>query len=324
MMNRHSLTRRARIIVLAALCGGLFGHNPAIAAAGRATTKTAGADPAAADSTGKIVEAGKKFVYKQSAGAPQELEVYYPAGWSASGPAVPGVILFHGGSWSGGNLLQFRYACQYLASRGLVAATANYRMWTKAERERLPADESYKRVCVRDAKSAIRWMKQHAGELGIDPQRLITGGGSAGGHIAVLATLNPGLNDPADPAGIDTRVAAYLLFNPAFRADDSADPEVDVLRHLGSGMAPAVFFFGTNDQTWKPGTDALLAKLRAQGGSAAELWLGAGQAHGFFNRGPWQEVTLAEADRFLVRLGFLQGNGTLAPPASGEKLVRAP
>jgi len=141
-----------------------------------------------------------------------------------------GVILFHGGGWSGGDLTQFRYANRYLASRGLVAATADYRMLTKAERDRLPASETNKRVCVTDAKSAIRWFKQHAADLGIDPQRIITGGGSAGGHVAVLATLNPGLNDPADPKDFDPRVAAYLLFNPAFRAADSADPAVDVLR----------------------------------------------------------------------------------------------
>ena len=42
------------------------------------------------------------------------------------------------------------------------------------------------------------------------PQRLITGGGSAGGHVSVLATLNPGLNDPQDPREFDTRVAETL------------------------------------------------------------------------------------------------------------------
>jgi acetyl esterase/lipase len=167
-------------------------------------------------------------------------------------------------------------------------------------------------------------MKQHAGELGIDPRRLITGGGSAGGHVSVLATLNPGLDDPRDPKEFDTRVAAYLLFNPAFRASDSTDPEIDVLRYLGSGMAPAILFFGTDDRTWKPGSDALLEKLKARGGSTAELWLAAGQGHGFFNRPPWQDVALAEADRFLVRQGLLQGAATIVPPVSGEKLVRAP
>ncbi len=273
---------------------------------------------------GADVPPGKVYTYKHSGDAPRQLEIYFPPGWSRTAPRGPGVILFHGGGWSGGSLTQFRHACRYLASRGLVAATANYRMLTRAERERLPAGESYKRVCVTDAKSAIRWMKQHAEELRIDPARLITGGGSAGGHISVLATLTPGLDDPADPPGIDTRVAAYLLFNPAFRATDREDPAIDVLAHLGRGLAPAVIFFGTEDAAWKPGTDALLTQLRARGESRAELWLAAGQSHGFFNRPPWQDVTLREADRFLVRLGFLRGEPTLASPAGGATLTRGP
>lgn len=315
-MKFPPLSRIGRLLVcfVVLICAG------AQAAAPKASKKAGDADT---DPFASNVEPGRKYVYKHSAGAPRELEVYFPPDRPPGASPVPGVILFHGGGWSGGNLQQFRHACRYLASRGLVAATANYRMLTKAERTGGTDSESYKRVCVTDAKSAIRWLKQHAGELGIDPARLITGGGSAGGHVSVLATLNPGLNDPADPAGFDTRVAAYLLFNPAFRASDSADAEIDVLRHLASGMAPAIFFFGTNDATWKPGSDVLLAKLQARGRSNAELWVAEGQAHGFFNRAPWQDVTLAEADRFLVRLGLLRGAGTLPAPAGGEKLVRA-
>jgi acetyl esterase len=281
--------------------------------------------PSAPDDTSAVeVPPGKTYVYKQSGGEPRDLEVYFPKNWEPSKNKVPGVIFFHGGSWRGGTLDQFRYACNYLAGRGLVAATVNYRMLAKDDKKSLAAGESYKRVCITDAKSAIRWMKQHAGELGIDPQRLIAGGGSAGGHVAVLATTNPGLDDPADPKEFDTRVAAYLLFNPAFKNTDSADPQVDVLKHLTKDFPPAIFFFGDKDHGWKAGTDALRAKLKSLGHPGGELWIAEGQGHGFFNRPPWQDVTLARADRFLVEHGFLKGSPTLPPPAGGEKLVQAP
>lgn len=263
---------------------------------------------------------GKVFVYKESAGQARQMEVYVPADWDPARSKVPGLLLFHGGGWSGGSLSQFRTACHYFASRGLVAATANYRMLAKAEASGLPAGESRKRVCIADAKSAIRWMKQHADNLGIDPERLIVGGGSAGGHIAVLATLNPGLDDPADPKDVDTRVAAYVLFNPAFSPDDSQDGEVDVLRHLKPTLAPAIAFFGSDD-TWKVGWDAAYAKMGALGIATTDLQIAPGQAHGFFNRDPWQTATLIAADRFLARLGFLAGEPTLAPPADGIQLV---
>ena len=141
--------------------------------------------------------------------------------------------------------------------------------------------------------------------------------------IAVLATTNPGLNDPADPQGFDTTVAAYLLFNPAFIAKDSADSEVDVMQHLTAAFPPAILFFGTKDG-WKIGSDAALQKLKTLGNTTAELWTAEGQAHGFFRQGPWQSLTLSAADRFLVEHGFLKGNCTLTPPSDGTKLIKAP
>jgi acetyl esterase/lipase len=194
-------------------------------------------------------------------------------------------------------------------------------MLTGAEAQALPAGETRKRVCVTDAKSAIRWFKQHAPELGVDPTRIITGGGSAGGHVSALATLNPGLNDPADPKDIDTSVVAYLWFNPAFAKDDLKDHEIDVLAHMKADLAPAISFFGDRD-TWKQGWDTAYAKWQSLGVKTIDLQIAPGQAHSFFNTDPWQTVTLIAADRFLVKLGLLTGEPTKVMPASGEKLVQ--
>ncbi|HEY1080883.1 MAG TPA: alpha/beta hydrolase [Prosthecobacter sp.] len=263
---------------------------------------------------------GKPYVYKTSAGEPRHMEIYFPPGHNAATAKVPGLILFHGGGWTGGSLSQFRTACAYFASRGLVCATVDYQMLSKADVKKRPAGESHKRVCITDAKSAIRWFKQKAPELGLDPQRIITGGGSAGGHISALATLNPGLNDPADAADMDTRVVAYLWFNPAFTADDQADPEVNVLPFLKADLAPAIAFFGTKDP-WKKGWDTVQQRVKSLGSSSTELWLAEGQSHSFFNKGPWQRATLIAADRFLVKHGLLSGEPALLAPESGEKLV---
>lgn len=264
---------------------------------------------------------GDVRVYKSSAGKPRQLELYFPPNHDPAKAKVPGLILFHGGGWRGGSLKQFRAACDYFASRGLVCATAEYRMLTKEESAALPNGETLKRVCITDAKSAIRWFKQNAAGLGIDPARIITGGGSAGGHISALATLNPGLNDPADPAGIDTSVVAYLWFNPAFSPNDLQDPEVDVMRFLRKDLAPAIVFFGTED-TWKEGWDATFAKLLEMGTASVDLQLAEGEKHSFFNNEPWRSVTLIAADRFLVGLGLLKGEPTRKAPASGESLVK--
>jgi len=297
-----------------------FNHHHALIAAlllSPALTLDAGENRAPA---GSDAPPGKRYAYKQSAGKPREMEIYFPPNHDPSKAKVPGVILFHGGSWSGGSLSQFRKACEYFASRGLVCATAEYRMLTKDESAKLPDGETKKRACITDAKTAIRWFKQNAGELGIDPQRIITGGGSAGGHISALATLNSGLNDPADPTDIDTSVVAYLWFNPAFAPDDTKDAEVDVLRHLRKDIAPAIAFFGTED-SWLPGWTTAYTKLQSLGNTTTDLQFAQGQAHSFFNKGPWQTVTLIAADRFLMKQGLLTGEPTLKAPDTGEKLV---
>lgn len=266
---------------------------------------------------------GRQFVYKHSAGRPREIEVFLPPTHDPAKHKVPGVLLFHGGGWHLGDMADLRPLCNYLASRGLVAATANYRMMTPRE-SRSP--EGDKRVCIIDAKTAIRWFKQHAAKFGFDPDRLVVGGGSAGGHIALLATTNPGLDDPDDPEelrAIDTGVVAYLLQNPAFQEGDRKDPEVDVLVHARKGMAPAWVTFGTEDN-WKAGWDTVHPRLVAVG-QKIEYWLAEGQGHSFFNKNPaWGLASWISADRFLVKLGLLTGDCPLAAPASGEQFVAAP
>jgi acetyl esterase/lipase len=284
--------------------------------------------PARADAPDDRAESdtapGEAFVYKESGGQPQRLEVYFPPAHNPAKAKVPAIIFFHGGSWQGGNLTQFRAACRHFAERGLVAVTAEYRMHPKGTPDFNESGESRKRVCITDAKSAIRWLKTKAAEFGIDPQKIIVGGGSAGGHLAVLATRQPGLDDPSDDTSIDTKVAAYVLFNPAFEQKDQTDREVDALQHIGGDMAPAIVFFGDQDSAWLPGWDAVHARL-AEAGARVEYWQAPGHKHGFFNRTSRQRTLLQKADRFLASLGLLQARDEDAPAAvGGMKLVLVP
>jgi acetyl esterase len=263
---------------------------------------------------GKNPPPARTVHYKESGGKPRRMELYLPPGHDAAKAKVPGLILFHGGGWSGGTPAQFAVACDYFASRGLVCATVEYQLMKKGA-------GAGKGVCISDAKSAIRWFKQHAGELGVDPQRIITGGGSAGGHISALATMNPGLNDPADAKDTDTSVVAYLWFNPAFSPADAKDKEVDILRHARTALPPAIVFFGSEDKTWLPGWNAALEKWQSLGVRSIEYHVAPGQGHGFFNTEPWRTLTLLAADRFLVRHGLLSGEPTLKAPATSGTLV---
>src|SRR5437762_2199085 len=102
--------------------------------------------------------ATKTFTYKQTPQAKLELVVHYPPGWQA-GDQRGAIVFFFGGGWTNGNLRQFEPQSIYLAGRGMVAVRADYRV---KSRHKVTPDQ-----CVEDAKSAIRWVRQHAGELGV-------------------------------------------------------------------------------------------------------------------------------------------------------------
>lgn len=267
--------------------------------------------------------AGKGYVYKHSAGQPRQMEIYFPPDHDPAKAKVPGMILFHGGAWLGGSLDEFRGACAYFASRGLVCATVDYQMlkMSKVDAGNLPAGETHKRVCVIDAKSAIRWFKQHAAEFGMDPARIITGGASAGGHISALATMNPDLNDPGDPTGVDTKVVAYLWINPAFQGNDAKVPDMDIMQHLNAELPPTVVFFGELDG-YKKNWTTVHAKWQSLGTKTIELQIAPGQNHGFYSHSPdWNIATQIAMDRFLVKHGLLSGEPTLKIPDSGVQFV---
>lgn len=267
---------------------------------------------------------GKIYHYKDEGGKRSEIEIHFPAGHNVSKSRVPGIIMFHGGGWKRGDRKQFRFLCHYFAQRGLVAATAHYELANRAALKK-GAFPSPKRVCIRDAKSAIRWFKQNADELGIDPERIIGGGGSAGAHIVLLATLNPGLNHPDDPRNIDTSVQAYLLFNPALKtSQDRKDAEVYLEAHLKRDIPPMVVFWGTNDNWLKGWKNAYEAMEALGASSSVEWWTAVGEGHAFFNNEPWKSLTLIQADRFLVKHGLLDGLPILSTDAFDQVLLKGP
>ena len=120
----------------------------------------------------------------------------------------PAVVFFFGGGWNGGSPSQFAPHCEYLASRGMVAMTADYRV--KSRQGTTPFD------CVEDGKSAIRYVRQHAKELGVDPKKIAAGGGSAGGHVAAATGTVRGMDEKNEDSGISSKPDALILFNPVY------------------------------------------------------------------------------------------------------------
>ena len=116
-----------------------------------------------------------KPFYKKTKQADLAIHVHFPPAWKKEDKR-PAIAFFFGGGWTSGTVKQFEPQAAYLASRGMVAARTDYRV---KSRHNVTPD-----ACVEDAKSAVRWLRQNAAMLGIDPDRIVASGGSAGGHIA--------------------------------------------------------------------------------------------------------------------------------------------
>ena len=151
-------------------------------------------------------------VYKTVGDVKLNAYVFKPAGWKATDKR-PAIVFFFGGGWTNGSPASFEHHCRYFAGRGMVAVAADYRV--KSRHGVSPVE------CVADAKSAVRWLRANAATLGVDPDRIAAGGGSAGGHIAACAGVIKGFDEPGEDAAVSSRPDALVLFNPAL--DTSTD-----------------------------------------------------------------------------------------------------
>ena len=264
----------------------------------------------------------KDFTYTGIDGNQHAIKAYFPADHQPA-DRRPCYIFFHGGGWKSGDLNQGKPFCEYLASRGIVALTANYSMHAKGSSLSLADGESRKRICVIDAKSVIRWVKQHAGKLGIDPDMLIVSGASAGAHISVLQMMDDRFNNPADPQGVDTKVQAFVLLAGAFTLpEQDKTPEVNVFQHVDKPFPPTLFICGETDR-WATATRELARQLNGKSGNEIEFWLAPEMGHMFFRTSPdWYSATKLLIDRFLQDHGFLTGTPSLEAPGEEIQLRR--
>lgn len=243
------------------------------------------------------------------------LQIFEPDGHRPT-DARPGIVFFIGSAWVKGNPEQFFPHCRYLASRGMVAISAEYRV--KALHGTTPFE------CVKDGRSAVRWVRAHAGELGIDPSRLAAGGGSAGGQVAAAAGTLTAFDEEGEDRSVSCRPDALVLFNPVFDNGPggyghdrvaSRWREFSPKHNIRAGAPPTIVFLGSEDPTLPVTSAQEYGRLMKEAGSRCDVHVYDGQEHGFFNyfdgKNPYYAETLRKADRFLASLGLLEGEPTL-------------
>lgn len=165
----------------------------------------------------------KDLVFKETEEKTLKLDIYRHR--SVSEP-TPTLVFIHGGSWKSGDKDDYRRYLVDYAEKGYVTATVSYRF---AQEAPFPA-------AFHDVVCAVKWLKAHAGEYFIDPDRMAVVGGSAGGHLAMMLGYH-GDDDSYEPeceTEGDAAVKAIVnLYGPADLRTDFAINHPTVIKFVG-------------------------------------------------------------------------------------------
>jgi acetyl esterase/lipase len=267
---------------------------------------------AAAEATPEGFPGAETFAFRDGPDR-MTLHVVKPEGWK-SGDRRGALLFFFGGGWTRGTPEASIGWARSAAKLGLVGVAPDYR--TKDRHGVSPLGS------VADARAALRWVQDHAAELGIDPARIAVGGNSAGGHVALWTALSvtPPGSDPAEaPRGPP---AALVLFSAV--SDTSAERgytpqrfgahtrDLSPIHHLDARMPPVLMFHGDADQTVPYAQAvALDARLR-EGGNASRLVTVPGGRHSIGEVDPsWRERSRGMVVAFLRETGVAPAAPTL-------------
>jgi acetyl esterase/lipase len=259
----------------------------------------------------------RKELYKVINGDSLYLHVFQPK-QTRKPTAV--IVFFFGGGWSGGTPKQFYQQSEYLSSRGIMSICAEYRI--KSKHGVSPFD------CVEDAKSALRWVRQNAEYLHINPNEIVASGGSAGGHIAICTALIDPLDNPNEDLSISSVPNAVIGFNPVFDTTDKGcgsdrvkgrETEISPCHQVKRNMPPMLNFHGTKDKTVPFENAERFTRLMQEAGNDCKLIAFENEGHGFFNGNEYKKRNsnenfnrcMYETDVFLRNLKYIKGKPTI-------------
>lgn len=250
------------------------------------------------------------YVYKQAGTVALKVAVFTPPG--SRGKLRPAVAVFHGGGWTIGELRWTFGDAQLLAAAGFVGIGVQYRLSNQAEVTPIEA--------IADARDAIRWIRQHADTLGIDPHRIAALGWSAGGHLAACTAV---FIDPLAEIETSSAPDALVLWFPALALEyDNWIPKLlggrtDRLKvspdhYVRAGLPPTLILIGRLDTITPAAGAEKFQQLMRAAGNRCDLHVYEKVGHQFEDV-PGHIDPQVSADSKQRTLHFLRDVG-MAPP----------
>jgi acetyl esterase/lipase len=270
-------------------------NNPALAQLTRAQPTT--------------LEGATSYTYKRVGESGLRLHVFTPGKPSGRMPAI---VFFYGGGWMWGDVTSFLPYAQHFASLGVVTVLADYRVYCRHGAG--ITDQ------MADAKSAIRWVRDNARRLHVDPRRIAASGGSAGGHLALSTAMFPQISDEKGRTARSARPDALLLLYPC--VDETTPDErgtsepalaghgadVSPVFHVSRGLPPALILQGTGDSILP--NVRRYCDLALQAGNQCNLIEYDGAPHGYIQTRngdlQWRESSMVDMEQYLRRIGYIE------------------
>lgn len=258
-----------------------------------------------------MLETGEKYQYKSHSPGDNCLWVFRPEGLKKD-ELRPCVLYIHGGAW-GGNAQMCAPQCIYLARKGIVGISVEFRR------------NGDPRICLADCLSAYRWVKKNDAEINVDPSKIVLSGGSAGGHLALSMVTLTGYDDPQDDLSIPIDPKALILYNPAIDLVEGWEGGREICKrnkidpasfspaqHVKVGLPETIIISGGLDNVITPKQIRDFQKRMEAKGNICTFYEYPEVGHGAFNYG-WDKVgsayflkAMGHVETFLKKLGYLQ------------------
>lgn len=243
----HKQTRLRPTLLAALLTAALF-H----------VLSSAAADPAD-PSAPKEIKILDDLAYRSGASKAWRLDLAMPVNFGAE--KHPALVIVHGGGWRAGSKRDrpYRTLLMDYALKGYVTVSVEYRLTGEAP---FPA-------CIEDVKCAVRWLRAHAEEYNVDPDRIGTFGHSAGAHLALMLAMCPASADLEGDGGwneFSSRVNSVVAASTPVRVRGTG-PDADrwsPTSYITNNLPPILLIQGTQDEIVSPSTvDAFVDRLKA-------------------------------------------------------------